>query len=1020
VRIRKSAAFGEIIILIVYLPILALVGIEGKMFRPMAETVSFAILGALILSLTYVPMMSALVLSRKTVHKRNISDKIMDYFHQVYTPVINYALTNRILIVVISTIMLIITFFLFANMGGEFIPTLEEGDFAVETRILPGSSLTQTVETMEKASGILLKNFPEVKEVVGKIGSSEIPTDPMPIESGDLIVVLKDKEEWTSAHSREELANKMSEALSVLPGVEFGFQQPIQMRFNELMTGARQDLAIKIFGDDLDLLADKAQELSNIINGTPGIGDIYLERVTGLPQIMVEYNRDKIAQYGLSVDELNRILRTSFAGEKAGIVFEGEKRFDLVLRLQEDLRQNISDVKALYVPLPSGDQIPITEVANIQFKEGPMQISREMTKRRIVVGVNVRDRDVQSLVEEIKQKLNAKLKLPPGYYISYGGQFENLVEAKQRLTFAVPAALGLILILLFITFDSFKETLLIFTAIPFSAIGGVVALLIRDMPFSISAGVGFIALFGVAVLNGIVLIGYFNQLKHDGITDIRERVLTGTSVRLRPVLMTATVASLGFLPMALSGSAGAEVQKPLATVVIGGLISATLLTLIVLPVLYTLFYKNEEDNSNKSSSVVHPVIIVILLLTGLLATNEAKAQGQIIQRNITLDQALNESYSNNLGIQTVEYETQSLQAFKRTSLDLTKTNISLLYGQYNSIYKDNNFTVTQYFFFPTVYSNQAKLAQANVIGSERKMDAAKNELKRGVSEAYYNLLFFDAKKRLLLSQDSLFTGFMRASEIRLKTGESNMLEKVTAETQALEVKNMLIQNESDIIIWQKKLQTLLNTKDNLFVTDSIRRIEFLVPDDSVVLSQNPYLSYLKQQVEIGQRTVSLERSRAMPDFNIGYFNQSLRGVQNINGSDRYFGTNYRFQGIQAGISVPLWYRPFHARVNVAKLNQKAAETNLGHYRKNLEGEFAVLLQEYIKYKRSLDYYEKSALPHAQIIIKNAEKGFHSGEIGYVEYLQGLTRALSIQTSYLTTLNLYNQTIISIEFILGGK
>jgi heavy metal efflux system protein len=1018
VQIRKSAAFGEIIILVVYLPILALVGIEGKMFRPMAETVAFAILGALILSFTYVPMMSALFLSRKTVHKRNISDRMMDACHKAYTPVIRYALGNRMLILGISFVLLVISLFIFSRMGGEFIPTLEEGDFAVETRILAGSSLSQTVETTQKAADILLKKFPEVKEVVGKIGSSEIPTDPMPIESCDLMVILKDQDEWTSADSREELADKMSEALSVLPGVEFGFQQPIQMRFNELMTGARQDLAIKIFGEDLDILAAKAREASEIINGTQGIGDMYVEQVTGLPQIMVEYKRDKLAQYGLSIDELNRILRTAFAGERAGIIFEGEKRFDMVVRLHEDLRQNINDVRSLYIPLPSGEQIPITEVASIEFKEGPMQISREMTKRRIVIGINVRDRDVETLVEEIREKLNTRLKLPPGYYVSYGGQFENLVEAKRRLSVAVPVALGLILVLLYISFASFKETMLIFTAIPFSAIGGIFALLIRDMPFSISAGVGFIALSGVAVLNGIVLIAYFNQLKMEGIKDIRERVLTGTSVRLRPVLMTAAVASLGFLPMALSGSSGAEVQKPLATVVIGGLISATLLTLIVLPVLYTFFYKNEEKEKTTGTSIT-PLIIFLLVVSGIFLSTGANAQSPMQERKITLDQALSEANANNFGIQTLGYETQSLQAFRRTSFDLSKTNVSLLYGQYNSFYKDNSFTVSQSFLFPTVYVNQSKLAKEHVTGSERKMEAAQNELYRDVKAAYYNLLFFEGKKKLLKHQDSLYAGFVRASELRFKTGESNFLEKVTTESQAMELKSILLQNDADIMIWQKKLQTLLNTKDNLSVNDTLNKISFVVPDDSVLISRNPYLAYLHQQIEINKRSVSLERARAMPDFNIGYFNQTLRGDQNINGVNRVFGSGYRFQGIQAGVSIPILYRPYHARVNVAKLNQKAAESNLGYYQKNLEGEFAVLLQEYVKYKRSLEYYENSALPHAELIIKNADKAFREGEIDYLELLQALTRALTLQTSYLNSLNEYNQTIISIEFILGG-
>ncbi|HXA02225.1 MAG TPA: CusA/CzcA family heavy metal efflux RND transporter [Cytophagaceae bacterium] len=1019
VKIRKSAAFGEIIILIVYLPILALVGIEGKMFRPMAETVSFAILGALILSLTYVPMMASLFLSKKTEHKRNISDKIMDACYRVYHPVIHYALRKRGTVIVISLVLLVISGFIFAKMGGEFIPTLEEGDFAVETRIASGSSLSQTIETTQKAADIILKNFPEVKEVVGKIGSSEIPTDPMPLESCDIIIILKDKSEWTSADTREELANKMSEALEVLPGVEFSFQQPIQMRFNELMTGARQDIAIKIYGEDLDILAAKAREASSIIQGTQGIGDIFVEHIIGLPQIMVEYNRDKIAQYGLNVAELNSIIRTAFAGEVAGVVYEGEKKFDLVVRLNESFRQNINDVKALYIPLVSGNQIPITEVANIQFKEGPMQISRDQAKRKITVGINVRERDVQSLVEEIQNKLDAQLKLPPGYYMSYGGQFQNLVEAKERLSIAIPVALALILMLLYFTFGSMKESLLIFTAIPFSAIGGIVALLIRGMPFSISAGIGFIALFGVAVLNGIVLISYFNQLKKEGMTDIRERVFKGTEVRLRPVLMTASVASLGFLPMALSNTSGAEVQKPLATVVIGGLISATLLTLIVLPVLYTFFNDDEKEQTKGSS--VNPLMAILLLISLLISIPSNSYSQSVTVRNVNINQAVNEGLINNGMITTANYEIQSQTAFRSTVWNFDKTNVSLTYGQYNSIYKDNNLTISQTFAFPSVYANQSRLADANIKGSEQRLAVTQNELKRNIRTSYYLLLYYQSKKKSLAYQDSLYENFVRASELRYKVGESNFLEKVTAQTQQMEVKSVLAQTESDILIYQRQLQMLLGSSDKIGLSDSIlHKIEFTVPSESISVDENPYLAYLKQQVEISKSNTHLERSRLLPDIHLGYFNQSLTGVFTINGVDRFFPTSYRFQGVQGGLSIPIWYKPQHARVNVAKINEQVANSILLSQQKTLQGELEMAIQRYKKYSNSVDFYEKSALPQAEIIIQNAEKAFKAGEINYIEFILSLNRALAIKSNYLDNLNFYNQSIISIEFILGGK
>lgn len=601
-KIRTSAAFGEIIILIVYLPILVLVGVEGKMFKPMAQTVSFAILGAFILSFTYVPMMSALFLSKSPEHKRNFSDKMLDFFHRLYSPVIHGALRHKFIVIVSSIVLLAISLVLFLRMGGEFLPTLEEGDFAVETRVLTGSSLSYTIEATTKAAEVLLQEFPdEIKEVVGKIGAAEIPVDPMGLEACDLMIILKDKKEWKKAEGREELAEKMAEALEAVPGVTFGFQQPIQMRFNELMSGVRQDVAVKIFGEDLNVLTDLSRQVSKVVSSVEGVRDLYVEEVTGLPQIVININRDEVAKYGLNIEAINQTISAAFAGQAAGLVFENERRYDLTVRLSSESRQSIEDVRNLFVTSPGGDQIPLKQLAEIEFKIGPNQIQREDAKRRIIVGFNVRERDVASVVEEIQQRIEAGVDFPPGYYPTYGGQFENLKEAQARLSIAVPAALLLIFMLLFFTFNSVKQSILIFTAIPMAAIGGVFALLLRGMPFSISAGVGFIALFGVAVLNGIVLIAEFNRLKKDGITDLNDIVLKGAQIRLRPVLMTAAVASLGFLPMALATSAGAEVQKPLATVVIGGLISSTLLTLIVLPCLYIYFERIGSKRINDST-----------------------------------------------------------------------------------------------------------------------------------------------------------------------------------------------------------------------------------------------------------------------------------------------------------------------------------------------------------------------------------------------------------------------------------
>ena len=593
VKIRSSAAFGEIIILIVYLPILALSGIEGKTFAPMAQTVSFAIFGALILSLTYVPMMSALFLSKKNMgHGNSFSDKIIKLLQRIYTPILNKALQLKTTILAITILLFGVSLWKFTTLGGEFIPTLEEGDLALHQILPPGSSLEKSVEVSGKLQNILMDNFPEIEQVVTKIGTAEIPTDLMSMETGDIMVILKPKSEWTSAETREELMQKMEQKMNELPGISYEFTQPIQMRFNELMTGSRADIAVKIYGDDLNLLFQNGKKIEQLVENLEGVSSVTVDQIVGMPQIIVRYDYSKLAEYGLQVKTVNTIVRTAFAGEKAGVIYEGERRFDLVVRLPEEARKDIEDVQNLLIPLANGQTIPLTQIAEVNLEKALMQISRDNTKRKITVGVNVLDRDVTSLVEEIQQVLDEQLELPTGYFITYGGQFENFQNATKRLTIAVPVALLLIFALLYLTFNSLKQATLIFTAIPLASIGGVWALVLRGMPFSISAGIGFIALFGVAVLNGIVLIGYFNQLKEEGVDNVRKRVLFGTQVRLRPVIMTALVASLGFLPMAISMSGGAEVQRPLATVVIGGLLTATLLTLVVLPILYEWIEKD--------------------------------------------------------------------------------------------------------------------------------------------------------------------------------------------------------------------------------------------------------------------------------------------------------------------------------------------------------------------------------------------------------------------------------------------
>lgn len=1026
-RIRSSAAFGEIIILIVYLPILALSGIEGKMFRPMALTVAFAILGAFILSLTYVPMVSALLLSKNVVHKESFSDKLMKRLHRFYEPVLLWALRHRIPVLGSAIAMLVVAGFLFTRMGGEFIPQLDEGDFAVDTRTLTGSSLSETVDATLKAERILLKQFPEVEQVVAKIGSGEIPTDPMAIEAADQMIILKPKDQWTSATTRDELANKMAEALSVIPGVTFGFQQPVQMRFNELMTGARQDVAMKIYGDDLQQLERLAGQVGRIIRTINGAKDLYVEQVAGLSQIQIQLDRSKLARFGLNVADVNRTINTAFAGQSAGQVFEGEKRFDLVVRLAADKRQRIEDVQNLYVATPPGpngmtQQIPLSQIAQVSMQQAPNQIQRDNTHRRITLGFNVRGRDVESIVTELQQKVNRQIKLPPGYSVTYGGQFENLVDAKRRLGIAVPVALGLIFALLFFTFHSARQSLLIFMAIPLAAIGGVFALLIRDMPFSISAGVGFIALFGVSVLNGIVLIAEFNRLRHDeGLTDLIEIIRRGTEVRLRPVIMTALVASFGFIPMALSNSAGAEVQKPLATVVIGGLLTATLLTLLIIPILYSLLEKKSIDREIKAAkkgprSIPAAVILPGLLLGSLYSSSAAKAQAPQL---VTLEQAIQQATARNAQVQIADLGVSQQQALRRTAYDPGRLSAMLMLGQYNSRRFDNNLTLTQTIPNPTLMQRLAKLNDQTVTGRQAAAQVTRNDVIYQVKQTYYDLLYLAQRNRLFQQQDTLLTAFVKAATVRLRVGETNTLEKATAESQLADQRVRLTQNQAAQLDAQTRLQTLLLRREPITLPDQpLPRLTLTLPTDSSLLAQNPLVRQLQQQIQIAEQSRLVEQARLKPDFLVGFFSQTLTGNQLINGQELYFGPGYRFQGGQIGMTFPLIGGAGRARVEAARVGEQLAQKELQTQQTALQQQVTKAVAQYNQYRDALTYYEQTGLAQAQLIQNQAQRAFSGGDIGYVEYSLALQQALTIRLNYLDLLYQYDQSVLYLGYLAG--
>jgi cobalt-zinc-cadmium resistance protein CzcA len=1004
-KIRTSAAFGEIIILIVYLPILVLVGIEGKMFGPMAQTVSFAILGAFILSLTYVPMMSALFLSKKVTNKVTISDRIIRFFNRYYQKILAFAFKIKGGVIVVSLALFIGALALFNNLGGEFIPTLEEGDIATHVIIPPGSSLEQEIESTTKAEQLLMANFPEIEQVVSKIGSAEVPTDPMPMEVADVMVILKPKSEWTSAKTKEELMHKMDDVLSDLPGVTTEFSQPIQMRFNELMTGVRSDVGIKIFGEDIDLLVGFGDDIVGIIQEVEGVVDARAETVAGLPQISVNYDKDKLALYGLNVGDLNQMVRMGFAGEKAGVVYEGEKRFDLVVRLKEEKRQNLNDLKNMYITLPGGSQIPLAQVADIRMERGPAQISREQGKRRIIVGFNVRDRDVQSVVKEIQEKLKTSLDLPVGYYVEYAGQFENLVEANKRLSVAVPIALVFILALLYFTFKDLKQALLIFTAIPLAAIGGVVALWMRDMPFSISAGVGFIALFGVAVLNGIVLIGYFNQLKTEGMTDIIERIKEGTKVRLRPVLMTAAVASLGFLPMAMSNSAGAEVQKPLATVVIGGLLTATFLTLVVLPILYYYLEKGIRFKRNAGK-------VVAGLFLAFLSLN-AMAQVEVN----TLKEAIEYGLTNNQQLKIAALRVQQQTDLKGTAYDMPKTDLSATFGQINTASFDQSFGISQQ-FNPALFVAKKKYINAGIDGSKIEELMAQQELRYQIQLAWNEWAYYNSLSSLILSQDSVLQIFSEKAAKRYTAGDANIIEKTTAELKALESNYERIDNKLKRGISANELIVLLNPKD-LEINDPLLEKEFMIGDTNTVnLTNNPTIQLANQEVDQAKAFEKVSGAYNFPDLTIGYFIQSMQGEQIINGTPVLYDGTPRFQAVNVGVSIPLFYGSNKAKKNAAKTATLIEEQEADYVLKQLEKQLQRATREIMLQNMQVDYYAK-ALENANLLIEKSTLGYESGDIDYLEYAEAIKSSFKIRKQYLSAIKAYNESVYRVKYLINS-
>jgi len=993
-KMMSSAAFGQIIIMIVYFPILSLVGIEGKMFGPMAKTVSFAIIGAMILSLTYIPMMSALFLPKHISHKKTFSDKMMDFLYSKYEPLLEKVIQIKYKVVGITIALLLVTFFVFSKMGGEFIPNLAEGDYAFEFKMPLETSLTQSIETSMQASRIV-KQFDEVKIVVGKTGSGEVPTDPMPPGATDLMIILKPQDEWKSDRSYDELGDAIEEKLSVIPGVFIEKSQPIQMRFNELMTGIKQDVAIKIFGENLDSLSVYAKKVENVIINIKGVSTPQVEQVDGLPQINIEYDRLRIANYGLNVEDINSIVSTAFAGKAAGVVYENERKFDLVVRLDSTSRRSIDDVNNLLIPTPSSNQIPLSQVAKVDFKLGPAQISREAGKRRIVIGFNIQDRDVQSVVKEIQEKLATKVKLPSGYYFTYGGTFENLQKASNRLMIAVPISLLLIFMLLYFTFNSMKQAGLIFSAIPMSAIGGVFALLIRGMPFSISAGIGFIALFGVAVLNGIVLIGTFNQLEKEGWDDVIKRVIEGTKIRLRPVLMTATVASLGFLPMAMSHSAGAEVQKPLATVVIGGLLTATFLTLFVLPLLYIIF--NTKIKLKRKPKVKS---ITTIFIIGLLFTfNNGQAQSRK-----TIEEVLNLGLKDNLQYNINQSQISKNQFLIKGNKEFPKTGIFVENEDLRPSDKTGVLKIglQQNFYMPQVNQAKKNYYREQTKYYEFNKEVINTELKKNIRSVYYKLWYLQDKTALYKRLDSIYIGLLKTTILKVKTGESAGIEKISADVKLKEIETNIIQLQKEMLVQQQALMQLLNSSEVILpLSKSLEKLEFGLQNET---ENHPNLLLLQQNIAIANSEIAIQKSNRLPEFTGRIFSQKLYGLEDP------------YSGFSLATSFPIFGTGANSnKIKAAKTEKETQEKQLQYQTQILKSSLTQRQTEVEKSMSGLQFYETSGLQQADEIIKAANQSYRAGEISYADFSLYLSQAIEIRKNYLDNLNAFNQAIIEYNY-----
>ncbi len=981
-KMMRPAVFGQLIIVIVFIPILSLSDVEGKMFQPMALTFCFALIGAMIMCFTYVPVAASIFL--KPEKTRNFSSRLIEGISNIYTPSLEWALRSRTIVLAASVMILIGIGILFSRMGGEFVPTLDEGDFVIQPVLKTGTSLSKTIETTTLIETIL-KTFPEVDQVVTRIGAAEVPTDPMSMEETDVIITLRPDKEWTTATTKDGLADAFKDALTDIPGVDYEFTQPIEMRFNELITGVRADVAIKVFGEDLSILTAIGDEIADKTAGVEGAADISVEKIVGLPQMSVKYDRSKIARFGLNIEDVNRILTMSFGGLPAGIVFEGVRQFDLVVRYDDAYRKDIDNIRNSVIPLPGGGSIPLSEVADIDYSKGPAKISRDDTKRRIVVGINVRNRDLESVVDDVREIIDQDVVIPPGYSVSYGGQFENLQNARARLAMAVPLALILIFVMLFFAFKSFREALIVYTAIPFAAVGGVLLLYFRGLPFSISAGVGFIALFGIAVLNGIVLIEHFKELKERGV-ELHERIVLGTQQRLRPVLLTASAAALGFLPMAISTSAGAEVQRPLATVVIGGLITATLLTLIVLPVLYSIFDDRKIPIKSKGLAV-----LLILLIPSISSS----------QQSVTMEEAIEIALENNLGFAANSLEVDRRRSLLSAAFTIPKAQLYLERDESNLTStgrRINEIGLKQSIDFPTVYLAQKSLRRNELRQEENRLNLYKRSIRKEVSVAYQSVLYWESVRMLFEQIDELYKTFEKSATVKFEQGESNYLEKLTASMKRGEIALKLEQSQDNILEAYQELRMWTQSSGPLSVGES----QFA--QLSITDSTGDVLGYFSSSVDIARSELSIAKSDWLPNFQFELF----RGLDP--------GKTESYNGFQIGLGIPLWPRSTNANVKAARLGARQADLEYQNQRLLLSESRKTMKLRVDKLQRSLEFYQGDGNVLSDAITETASKAYDAGEIDFLQYTQLIENASNIKLNCLESLYDYNIAVLDLNYI----